>query len=159
MSEISPSILQALYTRLHPPALRNQSATPSAVLRGFRTHEKACQRRSEQRREDLELARVIRQEQEQAHQGSVFAGVRPSISGSTSSIDNRLEGDDFDFDNQMDYQHDADVGRTDSDGDPPPSGTASPAPQHEIDDIKVEYHPSSGVPTKVYHFEDYGSGP
>ncbi|KAG2124205.1 hypothetical protein DEU56DRAFT_759738, partial [Suillus clintonianus] len=48
---------------------------------------------------------------------------------------------------------------TDSDGDPPPSGTASPAPQHEIDDIKVEYHPSSGIPTKVYHFEDYGSGP
>ncbi|KAG1726802.1 uncharacterized protein EDB91DRAFT_1239606 [Suillus paluster] len=44
-------------------------------------------------------------------------------------------------------------------GDPPPSGTASPAPQHDIDDIKVEYHPSSGIPTKVYHFEDYGSGP
>ncbi|KAG2043250.1 hypothetical protein BDR03DRAFT_1005327 [Suillus americanus] len=94
-----------------------------------------------------------------AHQGSVFAGVHPSVSGSTSPIDNRLEGDDFDFDNQIDYQHDADVGWTDSDGDPPPSGTTSPAPLHEIDDIKVEYHPSSGIPTKVYHFEDYGSGP
>ncbi|KAG2354155.1 hypothetical protein BDR07DRAFT_1306938 [Suillus spraguei] len=44
-------------------------------------------------------------------------------------------------------------------GDPPSSGTASPAPQHDIDDIKVEYHPSSGIPTKVYHFEDYGRGP
>ncbi|KAG0704425.1 hypothetical protein DFH29DRAFT_981528 [Suillus ampliporus] len=30
---------------------------------------------------------------------------------------------------------------------------------HDIDDIKVEYHPSSGRPTKVYHFEDYGCGP
>ncbi|KAG2354182.1 hypothetical protein BDR07DRAFT_1494951 [Suillus spraguei] len=38
--------------------------------------------------------------------------------------------------------------RTDSDGDPPSSGTASPAPQHDIDDIKVEYHPSSGIPPK-----------
>ncbi|KAG1761725.1 hypothetical protein EDD22DRAFT_619601 [Suillus occidentalis] len=123
---------------------------------GFRTHEKACQRRSEQRGEDLELARVIRQEREQ---GSVFAGVHPSISGSTSSINNRSEGDDFDFDNQIDYQHDADVGQTDSDGDPPPSGSTSPAPQHDIDDIKVEYHPSSGIPTKVYRFEDYGRGP
>ncbi|KAG2039785.1 hypothetical protein BDR03DRAFT_933074 [Suillus americanus] len=65
----------------------------------------ACQRHSEQRREDLELARAICQ------------------------------------------------------GDPPPSGTASPAPQHDIDNIKVEYHPSSGIPTKVYHFKDYGSGP
>ncbi|KAG1747038.1 uncharacterized protein EDB91DRAFT_1235854 [Suillus paluster] len=44
-------------------------------------------------------------------------------------------------------------------GDPPPSGTVSPAPQYNIDDIKVEYHPSSGIPTKVYHFEDYGRGP
>ncbi|KAG1730397.1 uncharacterized protein EDB91DRAFT_1059518, partial [Suillus paluster] len=39
------------------------------------------------------------------------------------------------------------------------SGTASPAPQHNIDNIKVEYHPSSGRPTEVYHVEDYGCGP
>ncbi|KAG0695732.1 hypothetical protein DFH29DRAFT_786850, partial [Suillus ampliporus] len=31
-------------------------------------------------------------------------------------------------------------------------------PQHDVDDIKVEYHPSSGCPTQVYHFEDYGCG-
>ncbi|KAG2348732.1 hypothetical protein BDR05DRAFT_972997 [Suillus weaverae] len=75
------------------------------------------------------------------------------------AINNDSEDDDLDFDNQIDYQHDADVGQTDSDGDPPPSGTALPAPQHNIDDIKVEYHPNSGIPTKVYHFEDYGHGP
>jgi hypothetical protein len=95
----------------------------------------------------------------------------------TEAINNRSEGDDFNFDNQIDYQHDADVGQTDSDGmfssflciimfstyvytgDLPPSGSTSPAPQHNIDNIKVEYHPSSGIPTKVYRFEDYGCGP
>ncbi|KAG1857247.1 hypothetical protein C8R48DRAFT_674726 [Suillus tomentosus] len=73
------------------------------------------------------------------------------------AINNHSE-DYFHFDNQMDYQHDVDVGWTDSNGDLPPSGTALPAPQHDIDDIKVEYHPNSGRPTKVYHFEDYGRG-
>ncbi|KAG1808131.1 hypothetical protein EV424DRAFT_1574699 [Suillus variegatus] len=34
-----------------------------------------------------------------------------------------------------------------------------PILMHDIDDIKVEYHPSSGIPTKVYRFEDYGRGP
>ncbi|KAG1734053.1 uncharacterized protein EDB91DRAFT_1238464 [Suillus paluster] len=40
----------------------------------------------------------------------------------------------------------------------PLSATASPVPRHDMDDIKVEYHPSSGRPTQVYHFEDYGRG-
>ncbi|KAG1900690.1 uncharacterized protein F5891DRAFT_980264 [Suillus fuscotomentosus] len=75
------------------------------------------------------------------------------------AINNHSEDDDFYPNNQMDYQHDVDMGRTDSNGDPPSSGTASPAPQHNIDNIKVEYHPNSGRPTKVYHFEDYGHGP
>ncbi|KAG1785489.1 uncharacterized protein HD556DRAFT_1314195 [Suillus plorans] len=75
------------------------------------------------------------------------------------AINNHSEDDDFYLDNQMDYQHDVDVGWTNSNGDPPPSGTASPAPQHDIDDIKVEYHPNSGRPTKVYHFKDYGRSP
>ncbi|KAG1730131.1 uncharacterized protein EDB91DRAFT_1239146 [Suillus paluster] len=63
---------------------------------------------------------------------------------------NHSEDVDFDFDNQIDYPDDADVGQTDSD--------SSPVPQHDVDDIKVEYHPSSGRPTQVYHFEDYGHG-
>ncbi|KAG1744575.1 uncharacterized protein EDB91DRAFT_1236508 [Suillus paluster] len=71
---------------------------------------------------------------------------------------NRSEDVYFDFDNQIDYPDDADMGQTDSDHLPPLSATASPVPQHDVDDIKVEYHPSSGHPTQVYHFEDYGRG-
>ncbi|KAG1730408.1 uncharacterized protein EDB91DRAFT_1252672 [Suillus paluster] len=41
----------------------------------------------------------------------------------------------------------------------PPSRTASPVSQFEVDDIQVRYHPNSGCPTQVYHFEDYRCGP
>ncbi|KAG1834044.1 hypothetical protein DFJ58DRAFT_719382 [Suillus subalutaceus] len=36
---------------------------------------------------------------------------------------------------------------------------ASPVSQFEVDDIQVRYHPNSGCPTQVYHFEDYRCGP
>ncbi|KAG1786171.1 uncharacterized protein HD556DRAFT_1434837 [Suillus plorans] len=36
---------------------------------------------------------------------------------------------------------------------------SSPVPQFDADDIEVRYHPNSGRPTQVYHFEEYGCGP
>lgn len=41
----------------------------------------------------------------------------------------------------------------------PPAPVSNPAAQAEItpddDDFKVEYHPSSSIPTCIYHFNEY----
>ncbi|KAG1889414.1 hypothetical protein F4604DRAFT_1674068 [Suillus subluteus] len=49
---------------------------------------------------------VIKREQEQAQQGSVFIGEHPSVSGSTLSTVNHSEDVDFNSDNQIDYLDD-----------------------------------------------------
>ncbi|KAG2093553.1 hypothetical protein BD769DRAFT_1615706 [Suillus cothurnatus] len=39
------------------------------------------------------------------------------------------------------------------------SGMASSVSQPEVDDIQIRYHPNSGRPMQVHHFEDYRCGP
>jgi len=36
---------------------------------------------------------------------------------------------------------------------------ASSVSQPEVDDIQIRYHPNSGCPMQVHHFEDYRCGP
>ncbi|KAG1738055.1 hypothetical protein EDD22DRAFT_982336 [Suillus occidentalis] len=56
-------------------------------------------------------------------------------------------------------QDDTDIGQASEHDHLPPFRTASPVSQFEVDDIQVRYHPNSGCPTQVYHFEDYRCGP
>ncbi|KAG1759607.1 hypothetical protein EDD22DRAFT_849145 [Suillus occidentalis] len=67
----------------------------------------------------------------------------------------------LDINNDIDFSHpdDTDIGQASEHDHLPPSRTASPASQFEVDDIQVWYHPNSGCPTQAYHFEDYRCGP
>ncbi|KAG2090296.1 hypothetical protein BD769DRAFT_1679723 [Suillus cothurnatus] len=117
------------------------------------TLQASCQKQIEQQREDIELARDIRHERERVQQGSVFVSEQPStFTAITHSRDN-----EFDFSDSMDYLGDTDMGQA-SDC-LPVSRMASSVSQPEVDDIQIRYHPNSGRPMQVHHFEDYRCGP
>ncbi|KAG1787900.1 hypothetical protein EV424DRAFT_1550918 [Suillus variegatus] len=110
--------------------------------RGWTTHRKACETNTEKRRRDQLIVDAIRRQESESDRQHLNQPALPiPISARTNTIEARH---DFVYDVGAEFNHD----------DHPLL-----EPEHALDDIKVEYHPSSGIEAKVYPFHGFQRRP
>ncbi|KAG2085141.1 hypothetical protein BD769DRAFT_1681808 [Suillus cothurnatus] len=118
--------------------------------RGWTTHRKACEKKAEKQRQNQLVAESIRREDLEAEAGpSNSARHRSYASVNDSERANEFMGNEID--DGMGYidDHFADANVSER----------ASTPGFRVDDIRCEYHPSSGIPPEVHAFEDFKRRP
>lgn len=126
--------------------------------RGFENHQRACKDKAQRARRDAEALRRIAKQERRENRARSSADA-PTVTdwglGASAPVTSREkspvpESIVFDTNPQAPCEH---PGRVDC----PLSvdNDCAPTSQLEFDDIRVQFHPHSGLGTKIYHFEDY----